>query len=695
MPKEPQAIVASAAKIHLSDPKPHRSENWQTYAWDYFDAIGEVKQTVYLVADALSAIDLFAGVRLPNGEVEPVDDPLADEALGLLGASDVTQIIKELAVQLQVPGDCYLLGLGPRADGRVLDPAPLPNEWMVLALDEVKVQGGQRAKVTLPATGQTVELQDEADYLHRIWRRHPRNGAKPDSHLRSILGPCEELLIIERMIRANSRSRLARNDLWLIPDELSFGAPDPTKSADEDPFIEELYDAILEPIHDESSAAAVAPIVIRGKGERLEQVRVVKDDRTTDSFLVGRTDGLLRRIAQGLPAPVEMVFGLGEANHWGAGQIERSAFRTYLEPLARALVGGLTEAFLRPVLAALGGRDDVIVWFRADRLVDDSTNVLDATRAYDRLLISAETARRSMGYRESDKPTEAEVAKRVSVEQERDRAPKPDPEAESITAALGDDLADVDARLLARLEAAADSALMRAVERAANRLRTLARKQPDAAALVAGKAASEVGPALGRAGITALASPTELLEGAWDHLRIQFERWCNEALEEALAAGGVELTVEEEAEATQARSDAWRWMAGEMTAVGVARLVGETPRDLTGIVREAIGRAGGATEAMAASAVREAFARVSLATGRIVRSALARSGWFTEGVRWEYGSAPRSNFPPHEAMDGREFASADDPEMTNPLGGYPGERVFPGDHRGCRCRLVPILRRAI
>lgn len=67
-----------------------------------------------------------------------------------------------------------------------------------------------------------------------------------------------------------------------------------------------------------------------------------------------------------------------------------------------------------------------------------------------------------------------------------------------------------------------------------------------------------------------------------------------------------------------------------------------------------------------------------------VLDALGRVGVRATGWRWAYNTAiprPTGSFGPH-----RELAGAHLIELPSPDGWYPG------DHRGCCCEAVPVLR---
>jgi GT2 family glycosyltransferase len=76
-----------------------------------------------------------------------------------------------------------------------------------------------------------------------------------------------------------------------------------------------------------------------------------------------------------------------------------------------------------------------------------------------------------------------------------------------------------------------------------------------------------------------------------------------------------------------------------------------------------------------------------LATGETSLTYLGEAGVNVAGYRWVYGEDDRKEFEPHLNLDGYEFSSWEDPQLTN-VSDFPDSSFyFPGDHNGCRCLI--------
>jgi hypothetical protein len=388
----PRALTAAAAQIKIGDKTEaelfkNRRESaasaWQAEAWEYYDAIGEVKYAFNLVASVVSRIRLYAAV-VDNPAEAPVAidkssiiDPnlgrAAQRALSRLDSAYGGQagLLKDAALNLQVTGECYLVQVPERLG------SGLPESWDIRSVDELQidgrgnyilnpirdVSGGSGAKASKSA----IRLPAEA-FIGRVWRSHPRYSMESDSSLRGLLDLCAELLLLNRTFRATARSRLNAGALYL-PDGLSVASsPDPDYPYDEDgeynqqynpeeaadDFEDQLIDAMTTPIKDEDSASAVVPLIIRGPAELGDKIKQFKFERSFDASLVQRADRVLERIMQGLDVPKDVVTGLANVKYSNALQIDEALYKAHIEPLMLLIVDALTVVYLRPYLVANG-----------------------------------------------------------------------------------------------------------------------------------------------------------------------------------------------------------------------------------------------------------------------------------------------------------------------------------------------------
>jgi len=423
------------------------SSSWQTEAWEYYDAIGEIKYAFNLVASVVSRIRLYAAVIENPSEVPinvrsaaNVDSRLAaaaERALARLDSAYGGQagMLRDAALNISVAGECYLVQM-PERRGQ-----GLPESWDIRSVDEVSLdaRGNYIISPRREFSGVDavrkggVKLGNNA-FVGRIWRAHPRYSDEADSSLRGLLDMCAELLLLNRTFRATARSRLNAGALYL-PDGLSVAAnpdpdypydtnsdlePMPTTEEQQDEFEDSLIDAMTTPIRDEDSAAAVVPLIIRGPAELGDKIKQFKFERSFDPALAQRADRVLERIMQGIDVPKDVVTGMANVKYSNALQIDESLYKAHIEPLMLLIADAITVVYLRPYLIASGFDPTevarITTWYDPSQVATRNDRATDADAGFDRGAVSYETWRRAHGFSESDAPDAKEVALRMILD---------------------------------------------------------------------------------------------------------------------------------------------------------------------------------------------------------------------------------------------------------------------------------------
>ncbi len=452
----PRAMTAAASQVKLDDKseadrfrarRQSASSAWQAEAWEYYDAIGEIKYAFNLVASVVSRIRLYAAVidnpaesPAPVRSSDKIDPRLAsaaERALDRLSSAYGGQagLLKDAALNLQVTGECYLVQIPERLGSGISE------SWDIRSIDELQVdargnyvvnQTASAGNLMSSAGNDSVKLPKDA-YVGRIWKSHPRYTQEADSSLRGLLDLCAELLLLNRTFRATARSRLNAGALYL-PDGLSLAAsPDPDYPYDEegnfneqfsaeeaaDDFEDQLIDAMTTPIKDEDSASAIVPLIIRGPADLGDKIKQFKFERSFDPELSARSERVLERIMQGLDVPKDVVSGLANVKYSNALQIDESLYKAHIEPLMLLVADALTVMYLRPYLIANGYSPEevknVCVWYDPSQVATRNDRASDADAGFDKMAVSYETWRRAHGFSESDAPDPTELALRLVI----------------------------------------------------------------------------------------------------------------------------------------------------------------------------------------------------------------------------------------------------------------------------------------
>lgn len=457
-------LVASARKIDLKSQtdlsalvdQPYTE--WQNDAWDYFDAIGEIKFALRMASAVMSRIRLYAAVvveedappvsvldfirkrrevegteeaddaendvlEMPEGVNDEILD-FAKKAVDDLGSGNggIPGLMSAYALNLTVAGECYLVNHKRR--------------WSIRSTQEVTVRRGDNTPImrttrnarpgSLSTSLREVRASEielpSSTYIGRIWNPHPRYSDEPDSSMIALRELCSELMTLQRMIRSTARSRMNAGLLFL-PDGLSVAAQTPgAEEIEVDPLEYELMVAMTTPVSDEASASNVVPMLVRGPAELGAQIRYLSFARDGDARLVDRADRVLERILQGLDVPKDIVTGLANVKYANAVAIDDSLYKSHIEPLALTFVDALTTMYLRQAIRSAfpditeEALRKIVVWYDPSEVTTKPDPAAAADSGYDKHVLSGDAWRRAHGFSETDAPTQSELAERMARE---------------------------------------------------------------------------------------------------------------------------------------------------------------------------------------------------------------------------------------------------------------------------------------
>jgi hypothetical protein len=465
--KRQSSLVASSTKfLHpIAKTQKFSSFNnvveWQKQAWDFYDLIGELRYGARYYGNSISQLRLNISWKSETGaKAEPVDPDnlpegldrrqydIAVDTLSRLHSNEgsVTEILKQFGVNLFVAGEGYLIGR--------TDPLSGGERWDFYSTEQVVwLNGSWHIKENLLWRSEDLIKLSSEDHLIRIWQPHPRFSDEPDSPMRSILSLCEELLLLSANVRATALSRIPAGILLMPDTMLDAGADydpenlnnDANREGQAQSALEEIYQHFITPISDPNSAASVAPFILTGDPEDLEQVRLIEFDREVDVVAAEQRKELLMRMAHGIDLPTEVLNGMQSINHWTAWQIEESSYKAHIRPAASLFCSAVTSSLVWPaVQAATGQEADVrlVVGFDPIDLISHIDRRLNAKDGHSSLVISDSTYRRSLGFSEDDAPDEMEYKRRMALQQAAlTLTPVAAGELDSVTEALDESVA--------------------------------------------------------------------------------------------------------------------------------------------------------------------------------------------------------------------------------------------------------------
>lgn len=423
-----------------------RSRSWQREAWRLYDITGPLRFVVNSVAKTASKAKLFVGEIDESGDihVETLDPEIRQLAQGPLGAGESRkEAIRLICVNLQVAGEAFVVAEGwdssiggfHNRDERGNEATPTKLEpgqpgwdedrWFVVSSEQMMDIGGQIV-IRRPGLfgGGYFTPVDERDILMRVWIPHPVDVDEPDSPVRSAIPDLRELEALRKREFAELDSRLAGAGILWVPDDIDFpqGTAEGSDPADPagvsegglDGFLEDLGDAMGQSLQDRSSGAAMVPIGAQGNRESIAAIRHMTFWTELSEQILPMKDSTLRMLAMSLDAPVEMMQGMGQTNHWSAWLLDEQTISTHIEPLLSQIANALTRAWLEPVLRRLD-RDPKQFSYAFNtaslQVRGDKTNT--ALELHERRLISDDALREVTDFDDALAPSAEERLRRM------------------------------------------------------------------------------------------------------------------------------------------------------------------------------------------------------------------------------------------------------------------------------------------
>lgn len=438
------SLTASAARVTTAQlqASPGNSrrggtESWQEDAWEMYDLVGEMRFLVNVLASQASKARFYVGkiADSPTDPPVPTEDQRLIDALEAIGdgPTGFSQLVKRLYINLEVPGDGWLVGIpesmmpdARRERARATergdeDVPPIVSiadvnlddlVWRMLSVSEVKFDQEKVILILGNGADDKVTTTPDEVYMIRVWDSHPRRAWEADSPTRSALPVLRELVGLTMHISAQIDSRLAGAGVLLAPASAAKAAKialglDP--EGPDDPFTDALIEAMITPISDRANASAYVPLVWTVPDESVDKFKFLDFAKPLDAQAKEMRDEAIRRYALSADAPPELLLGVGSMNHWGAWLVQEDVVRTHLEPRLALLADALTEQYLRPVMAEIGAWSEAeienhVVWFDVEHLIVRVSRGDDAREAYRDGVINAEAYRDAFGFSEDDAP---------------------------------------------------------------------------------------------------------------------------------------------------------------------------------------------------------------------------------------------------------------------------------------------------
>jgi hypothetical protein len=406
-----RALVAAAANVRLDANSVFRSQisdkDWQREAWRHYDICGELRFAANRHAAALSQCRIYvAQVDKKGGPGEEVTEErlqsLGETVFG--GPAAKAEALRTLGVDFYIGGEAYIVAEGATN--------PKSDVWYVVTGNQIK-KSGTKYEIRRPQVhgGGKAVLEAKKDLLLRAWTPHPRDFDLADSPTRSVLPNLREIERLTQLTFSQIDSRLISAGLLLFPQGTSFPKPN-----GEPGTLNDLMAMVLEvakaQLTGTGTAAGLVPIMAEVPADAAQKPEHLKFDTPIQAELKEKLEQAIRRLATGLDIAPEELLGQGDANHWGAWQIDESGIKLFIQPVMSRICDALTQGYLYPALKALGVTEPegYTLWYDTSPLAVRPNRFEDAVSLYDKGLVDGSEVRKAGNFSDETAPKEKELA---------------------------------------------------------------------------------------------------------------------------------------------------------------------------------------------------------------------------------------------------------------------------------------------
>lgn len=395
------------------------ADHWHQEVWDHYRHVGEFRYACDWIGAQLSKALIYATVETTEGVEKVTDGPILDYLSALFGNADGrAEMFRLIGIHMSVTGECYIVGYpdpDPFGDGgdkwevtastKCTRPATDGDSWKV---NDVTLTGVNNDDVMCIRLWRPDPLE-------------PQLSISPARAIRSTLRELRKLSqhvsaqVDSRL--AGAGIILMPSTMGLPTPATEDGETPMVQTANNaDNLMHILMQAMARSIANRDDASALVPIVVTASAEDIAAVKHMTFWSDLDAHAIELRKEAIGRLALGMDMPPEVLQGAADANHWSAWQADESAIKSHTEPLLKIITTGLGREYLRPLLKddpAYSGERLASYSIAADtsemRLRPNRSK--EALELYNLGELSGVALRRETGFDENDKMADEELAK--------------------------------------------------------------------------------------------------------------------------------------------------------------------------------------------------------------------------------------------------------------------------------------------
>ena len=328
------------------------ADAWHGEAWLHYRNIGEFRYACDWIGAQLSKA-LISGTREVNGVTEAVTSGSVSDILSALfgNADGRAEMFRLIGIHMSVTGECWIVGYpdpDPFGDGgdkwevaastKVTRPLSDSDSWKVndITLDEVRNDDVMAIRIWRPDPLEPQLSISPARAILTTLRQLHKLSQYISAQLDSRLAGAGVLLMPTTMS---------------FPAPAVEGETVIQKSASSaEDLMTILMEAMARSMEDRDDASALVPIVVTASAEDIAAVKHMTFWSELDEHAIELRNEAIRRLALGMDMPPEVLQGAADANHWSAWQADESSIKSHTEPLLKIITTALGSHYLRPLL---------------------------------------------------------------------------------------------------------------------------------------------------------------------------------------------------------------------------------------------------------------------------------------------------------------------------------------------------------
>lgn len=411
----PFSPITSGAKYSITpdrrgDDIDYSTREWQKCVWELYDVVAEIQMASRLTANAASMVRICPA-KIDGCEVARLDFSDEEVASGVRGG-DAGDPIDPEDIRAADIGNQILNNVFGKSGQSLVFRLAMENifiggeAWLVQAVDEISgellqdefevmnpcrvVKGPNNEHGYYDCFGEFVAFRDDQTVI-RLLYPHPRDPRQAMSSVRSVMHEAQILVLLRHLLEATAKSGI-HGGITAVPDEL-------TTTLGREEFEARLMKSYLAGIADPSSPTAVAPTIVFGAAEYIENLRHIDHDRPFDEVLLDAIARLEARLLRGMDLPVEIIAGIGEATHWSSWEITSTYVRNHIKPGVDIIIEALYRKIYRGALIE-NGIDPDKYCYDADltEIAGEPNKAKNANDAFDRGCLACEPYLSAMGF---------------------------------------------------------------------------------------------------------------------------------------------------------------------------------------------------------------------------------------------------------------------------------------------------------